>query len=193
MQQTERDLIHAIKAAFGHRRLAATTPIFESHSVEVASETIEAMARQVPWTEFPEEVLSDNPLALAFMSPAAFATFLPAYMTVSISHYCETGTLTSSLVTALTPPDAEDARRFAELAAELEAEDPTSRDDLPLDCLVDEQLLQVFHERAAELTDTERDAVRAYLEFIERAHGEDFPIFGPQQALERFWGRSAAS
>jgi len=42
-------------------------------------------------------------------------------------------------------------------------------------------------ERTAALTQAEKAAVRDYLEHVDATHGADFPVFGPRQALDRYW------
>jgi hypothetical protein len=55
----------------------------------------------------------------------------------------------------------------------------------------DNEVLQLFTERAAVLTTDEKSAVRDYLEYIQATHGADFPAFGPKQALDRYWTSAA--
>src|SRR4051812_21426089 len=95
-----------------------------SHSSEVDMRTFERLAREGSWIDVPHDFLCGNPLALAFMTPAAFARLLPAYLIVSLSRYADSGTLTSTVLTCLTPPDAADARQFQALVEDLRALDP---------------------------------------------------------------------
>jgi hypothetical protein len=169
--------------------------IFESHSDEVDMPTIERLAREGNWIAIPHDVLCASPLALAFMTPEAFAWFLPAFMVVSVASYAGSDTLTSSVITCLTPPDEADARQFEQLVEDLRALDPDLLGDEPApDSLgADAELLEQFVERAARLTLPEKAAVRDYLEYIDVAHGADFPAFGPKQALDRYWAAAARS
>lgn len=180
--------------AFWPRELSEGS-IFISHSSEVDMPTFERLARQGLSSDFPHDVLCANPLALAFMTPEAFAWFLPAFMVVSVTQYSESGTLTSTVITCLTPPDEADSRQFDQLVEEIRALDPdllgeeTGSGSLG----ADDELLAQFMERVAPLTLPEKAAVRDYLEYIEVAHGMDFPAFCPQQALDRYWAAAARS
>ena len=193
MEQTPEVIIQRIVVAFERRELPESGLVFQSHSFEVDTQIIERLARQTTWIDFPRDVLCENPLALAFMTPEAFAWFLPAYLVMSVARYAETRTLTSSLLTCLTPPDEADAREFKALVDEMHALDPDILlEEDATDALgADEELLQFVMERAAVLTQDEKVAVRDYLEYIEAAHGADFPDFGPKLALDRYWAAAA--
>lgn len=195
MERTSERIVQRIVDAFKPRELPEGDPIFLSHSSEVDMQTIERLARQTDWIDFPHDVLCDNPLALAFMTPEAFAWFLPAYLVVSVTLYSESETLTSSLITCLTPPDEADSRQFEALVEETRAldRDLLVEEPRPGSLDADDELLEHFMERAAGLNLDEKAAVRDYLEYIDVAHGEDFPVFGPKQALDRYWARVARS
>ena len=189
MMQASTDITQRIVAAFRSRKIPKGVPVFQSDYYEIDTKTLDSLAHQTPtWVELPRNVLCANPLALAFMSPEAFAWFLPAYLIISVEMYFETGTLTSSLIARLTPPDEADARQFEALVEEMRALDVDLVDESPMDHLgSDDELLQVFMERVAVLTQDEKEAVRDYLEYIDSEHGGDFPVFGPKQALDRYW------
>lgn len=187
------EVIQRIVVAFERRSLPEGAPIFRSYSSEVDTQEIERLARHTTWIDFPHDVLCDNPLALAFMTPEAFAWLLPAYLVMSVTLYSETDTLTTTLITCLTPPDEADADQFEALVEDMRALDADVH-EAPTDSLgADDELLQLFMERAAVLTQDEKAAVRDYLEYIEATHGADFPAFGPKQALDRYWKRAAPS
>ncbi|HEU4769356.1 MAG TPA: DUF6714 family protein [Pyrinomonadaceae bacterium] len=186
------EAIQHVVVAFQQRRLPEGATIFRSYSSEVDTETMERLARDTAWIDLPHDVLCDNPLALALMTPEAFAWFLPAYLVMSITLYSETDTLTTTIITCLTPPDDDDAAQFAALAQDMRALGIDDVDDSwEGSAEEDAGMLQLFMERTAALTDVEKAAVRDYLEYIDAAHGADFPVFGPKQALDRYW-RTAA-
>lgn len=186
------EVIQHIVVAFEQRRLQEGAPIFRSYSSEVDTEALERLARDTAWIDLPHDVLCGNPLALALMTPEAFAWFLPAYLVMSITLYTETDTLTTTIITCLTPPDDDDAAQFAALAEDMRALGIDDVDDTwEGSAEEDAGVLQLFMERVALLTDAEKAAVRDYLEYIDTAHGADFPVFGPKQALDRYW-RTAA-
>ncbi|NEQ96534.1 MAG: hypothetical protein F6K30_07395 [Cyanothece sp. SIO2G6] len=159
-----------------------------SSSFEVDMQTIEHLAHQTQWQNFPHDVIRENPLALAFMTPKAFAWLLPAYLNTSVTLYSETDTLTTSIITCLTPPDEADARQFETLSEETRTLDAgLLEEDLTNSLGADDELLQLFIDRASLLTQDEKAAVRDYLQYIDVSYGEDFPAFGPKQALDRYW------
>jgi hypothetical protein len=102
---------------------AGSIPSF-SPSFEVDIADARSLARQSSWIDVPHDVVRDNPLAPAFMTAEAFAWFLPVYMIVSATQYYESETLTSTLMTCLTPPDPADAREFQALVDDIHALDP---------------------------------------------------------------------
>lgn len=185
------DVIQHIVVAFEKRSLQEGAPIFQSFSSEVDTEAMERLARDTAWIALPHDVLCDNPLALALMTPEAFAWFLPAYMVMSITLYAETDTLTTTLTTCLTPPDDADEAQFAELVEDMRALGVEVDEAEAGSADQDAGVLQLFMERVAVLTEVEKAAVRDYLEYIDATHGTDFPVFGPNQALDRYW-RTAA-
>jgi hypothetical protein len=191
MAWTSERLAQRIVDAFKARELPEDDRIFLSHSSEVDARTIERLARQGSWIDFPHDVLRDNPLTLAFLTPRAFAWFLPAYLVVSATQYSGSEALTSALITCLTPPDEADSRRFETLVEETRALDPDVlvEEPGPVSLGADPEVFEYFMERFAGLNPDEKAAVRDYLEYIDAAHGEDFPVFGPKQALDRYWAR----
>lgn len=190
MARTSERIVQRIQGAFEPRELEDNR-IFVSHSSEVDMRTFERLARQSNWIDFPHGVLRDNPLALAFMTPEAFVWFLPAYMVVSVLLYSESDTLTSTLISCLTPPDEADSRQFETLVEDTRALDPDLllEEPRPVSLGADDELLEHFTERATRLNVAEKAAVRDYLEYIDAEHGGDFPVFGPRQALDRYWAR----
>lgn len=185
------DVIQHIVLAFEKRSLQEGAPIFQSFSSEVDTEAMERLAHDTAWIDLPHDVLCDNPLALALMTPEAFTWFLPAYMVMSITLYAETDTLTTTIMTCLTPPDDADEAQFAELVEDMRALGVEVDEAEAGSADQDAGVLQLFMERVAVLTEVEKAAVRDYLEYIDATHGMDFPVFGPNQALDRYW-RTAA-
>jgi hypothetical protein len=127
------------------------------------------------------------------MTPAAFAWFLPAYMVMSITLYAETDTLTTTIITCLTPPDSVDETQFTELVEDMRALGVEVDETKAGSAEEDAGVLQLFMDRVAVLTEVERAAVRDYLEYIDATHSQDFPVFGPKQALDRFWRTASPS
>lgn len=194
MEQTPEAITRRIKAAFKNRTLPRADPVFQSRSSEVDMPTMVRLAHQTTWFDFPRDVVSRNPVALAFMTPEAFAWFLPAYLVVSVTRYAETDTLTTTILTCLTPPDDADASTFQALVDDMRALGADILEEDRVDSMgADEQLRQLFMARASVLADNEKAAVRQYLEYLDATHGADFPAFGPKQALERYWAKAVPS
>jgi hypothetical protein len=191
MENVSESIIQRITLAFKWRELPEDDPIFISNYFEIDVTKIDRLARQTTWVDFPKEVLRDNPLALGYMTPNAFAWFLPAFLIISVSEYAETDTLINSILSFLTPPVEADAIEFETLVEEIQILDPDLivEDDGAEALRANDPLLQLFRDRAAVLTLDEKIAVRYYLEYLDTEHGEDFPVFSPKQALQRFWAQ----
>lgn len=177
-----------IQQAFAARRLPADDPVFTSHSPELDADLLLELV-QGEWTDLPWQALCRNSIALALATPAAFAYFLPAAMAASLAHYAKCGALTSMLLTCLTPQDDSDVETMAQLERDFEELEPGFLDEDSSSGVFakGEGEDEDFEQRIALLTGPERDAVRAYLRCLDDLHGADFPVFGPREALERFW------
>lgn len=194
LTKTAQDTIQRIANAFEDRILPNADPVFQSYTCEVDMRVMARLAHQTTWFDFPGEVVCNNPLALAFMTPEAFAWFLPAYLVRSISPYRGADSLTTTILTCLTPPDAADASTFQSLVEQLHALNADIIDEAEIDSLgPNDRLLQLFLDRASVLDDCEKAAVRDYLEYMDATHGADFPVFGPKDALDRYWTRTVES
>lgn len=195
MAQASERIAQRIVHAFKARALSPSDPIFLSYSSEVDTQTVEGLARQSNWPDFPQDVLRANSVALAFMTPEAFAWFLPACMLMSVMQYDENRALTSIIITALTPPDKADSLEFESLEDDIRALDPDAliEEPSPGSLYADDELMEYFEKRFAGLSSDEKAAIRDYLEYIDTAHGDDFPVFGPKQALGRYWAKGAWS
>lgn len=181
--------IDAIATGFARRGLPAEDPVFAAYSPELESDRLRALARQGGWRDLPWQLLCRNADALALATPEAFAYFLPAAMAASLAHYAECGALTSMLLTCLTPQDDSDVETMAQLERDFEELEPGFLDEDSASGVFaqDEGADEDFEHRIALLTGPEREAVRAYLRCLDALHGADFPVFGPREALERFW------
>ncbi len=197
MEHSPEKTIQLITDAFEHRKLQENAQIFLSHSPEVDTEIIEDLVRRDTWTNFPHQIVCDNSIALAFMTPEAFAWFLPIYMIISLNLYDETDTLTTTLITCLTPPNDAETAEFERLMKEIQSFDPDLFEDEEEEYEnalgTDDQLLQLFNERTASLTHQEKAAVKNYLEYVNITHGLDFPISGPKEALNLYWTEAVQS
>ena len=188
MQQAHIDIIERITLAFETRTLAADDPVFAAVSDEIAMEVMITHARG-RWVDIPHKALIENPMTLAFATPPAVAFFLPAFMVLSVVMHAQLDGFTASIISALTPAAAEDQTVFQALEDELRLLDPDLLgDDFgAADLAAHPAVTAHFRESAAQMDVVQKAAVRDYLLFIEAHHGADFPVFGPRQALERFW------
>jgi hypothetical protein len=194
MEERLESVLATISQAFAERGLPEGDPVFTAGSPELDSDRLATLARQCRWLDLPGELLCGNSIALALASPPAFAYLLPACMTVSLKRYPECGALTSMLLTCLTPVDESDAETMAGLEGDFERLEPgVLEESASPDVFAEtEGEREVFAARVAVLTAEEREAVRAYLRCLDEVHGDDFPAFGPRQALERFWDTGEA-
>ncbi|KTE34622.1 MULTISPECIES: hypothetical protein [unclassified Sphingopyxis] len=178
-----------IAEAFAGRGLAPGDPLFAVASPELDQDRFSGFARPGGWADIPWQALCGNAIALALATPAGFAFLLPAAMTASLAHYAECGALTSMLLTCLTPEDAGDAEAMADLERDFEALEPGFLGEGAAGGLfgADDAMQRAFVRRVALLSVPERAAVRAWLVALDDRHGADFPMFGPREALGRFW------
>ncbi|MEP9359587.1 hypothetical protein [Sphingomonas sp. KR3-1] len=189
MADRQKDILARIADAFAERGLPPDEPMFAGGAPDLDAAGLAALAQQGGWQVLPWNALCANSAALAFATPAAFAYLLPACMCASLAHYAKCGALTSMLLTCLTPQDDSDIETMAQLERDFEELEPGFLDEDSASWVFarDEGADEAFEQRVALLTGPERDAVRAYLQHLDEAHGRDFPVFGPREALDRFW------
>jgi len=143
------------------------------------------------WAGMPLEVLIENTGALAFFTPEAFRYYLPAYILVALSLYEDANTIPSDLVSALTLPTEHDTALVREVLARVPGSAVEALEEA-------DALAQFYRSGAAErrfadrvtgLSPAQATSIRKALEYLRDAYGQDFPILGPQVALERYWSR----
>lgn len=183
-------VIKLIHKAFEERKLPEDDPVFSSYSHEIEDRKMQDLAHRVPWVNIPHNIICDNPGALAYMTPHAFAYFLPAYLIISVTRFAETDTLSMSIITNVTLPNEEDADEFEELLEDLKTIDPDLADEIETPTFrVDNTIKKEYQERIDTLSMEEKIAVKEWLQFIHDVYGSYFPAFGPKQALDRFWSQ----
>ncbi|WP_010523357.1 DUF6714 family protein [Aquimarina agarivorans] len=188
MKTTPELLIQSIAHAFQHRKLPKSKSLFMSNSSEIDTQKMEQIAFETEWINFPNDILLKNSEALNFMNPEAFAWLLPAYLILSITLYSETDTLTGTIINCLTLPDDADANEFESLTKEMYAQDPEFEETNFTGSLeADKELLDFFYNRVTLFNKDEEIAIRNYLIYINEMYGKDFPVYGPKNALDRYW------
>ncbi|WP_010179369.1 DUF6714 family protein [Aquimarina agarilytica] len=187
MTLTSKKVIQDIATAFAERSLPVEDSVFFSFSSEIDTKKIITTAKTTSWLNFPHELIYSNPEALNYTTSAAFTYLLPAYLIQSIAMYSQTGILTTSILSNLTPPDQTDADQFNELLDDLSDELGIYEDSSAALMGADDEILNLFNDRVNLLNVNEKKAIKYYLLYIAEFHGDDFPLFGPKQALDRYW------
>ncbi|MEM9302732.1 MAG: hypothetical protein AAGE01_11500 [Pseudomonadota bacterium] len=185
-----RDTVLArITAAFWNRlRIPDGLTLFSSRSPEVDHESLEKCAMAGSWRDVPDQLIRDNAIAIAFASREGFAWLLPAWLLAAARESIPGAAVTTALLSCLTPPDPEDARRSAALAETMEQLEPGVGADLPVDAFAHDSAVEArFLERAGELSESELLAVRVYLEWLATEADGHYPLLGPDVALQRYW------
>ena len=184
------DVLLMINSSFRKRTLPKNYVVFFSDSQDFNKKLLENYVNQMEWYELPSGDIIKNREALAYMNPKAFAWFLPAFIITSMEKYKVSDTLTHSIITCLTPPDKIDALLFKEQLNEMrKTEQYFEETDSAASFGENDLLLNLFEERSNELNALEKAAVRDYLLYIHVNYRNDFPVFGPLQALERYWAK----
>jgi len=101
--------------------------------------------------------------SLCFMTPEAYHYYLPAYMITGIEVYYDSDLALDSAVDSLTKPEPQDGSYYRK------------------------ESLDTFRRRIGLLSNEQKKAVRVFLEYLDSEHGDDYPIWGPRTALERYW------
>jgi hypothetical protein len=153
--------------------------------------TVASALRGKDWKTIPDDVLMANRSASAFLTPAAYRYFLPAFMKLAINRYAEADTLVHDLIASMTLPRPEDIAVVERALAALGTATETGFEPL-LQAYRSGAAEQRFRARVATLNNVQRATVRHFLEHMRDAHGQDFAVLGPKEALERHWAEPAA-
>jgi hypothetical protein len=125
--------------------------------------------RRMEWQSISSETVREHATALPLFTPAAFRYFLPAYMTASLDGYYDLDVAPHSTVFNLTPPTHRAGEKWL-----------------------------FFWDRAQGLTQSEREAVAAFLEVIAEYERMDWASAGMEPPEDRvgpalkWWRESAA-
>ena len=101
------------------------------------------------WNDLRIEELARNHASLFFLTPEALRYYIPAFLIASVLHYDDSDQIPSTLLFLLNP--------FA---------------------MTDSDYQPRFRERFESLSDSERHAIRGFLEFLRDTHADDFPSSG---------------
>ena len=105
---------------------------------------------------------ADVSVALTFMSPEAFRYYLPAFLLVVAERFGEADLLVKTVISSLTP------RR-----------DQSNR-----------ALVEFVRKRLEGFTPEQREAIRLFLEYVKREHGQEY-LFGELDAALEHWKKAA--
>lgn len=108
------------------------------------------------WQNLPLEWLARNHEVVFFMTPEALRFYLPAYLIASLLHYDQAGNIPSSVMFLLELPSADDSDGQGRFQARFE---PLSR--------------------------RQREAIKAFIEYLRDEHGEAYPE--DTSPLLRWW------
>lgn len=113
------------------------------------------------WQDLKIEELAPNHESIFFMSPEALRYYLPAFLLAGVLQYENAGQIPSSLIFLLRPAGSKDPTAEAR-----------------------------FRRRFGPLSNSQRRAIRAFLEYLRDNHSEDFPTEGGEDepsTLLRWW------
>ncbi len=105
--------------------------------------------------ELQEGYKGDASACLDFMTPDAYRFYVPAYMLIALSNYNDADVIADTAINSFIPPDE-------------------SSDDM----------YQWWEQRIGGFLLEQREAIIAFLEYMQDAHAEDYPIHSPAEALE---------
>ena len=109
------------------------------------------------WRTLPLSVLRYNHQSLFFFTPAAYRFYLPAYLRATALSYGRAGNIPGSVVFSLTAPETP--------GAEMDA----------------------FLSTMTGFDAAQRSAITSFLEFMIKAHSEDFPGHELTMVMNSFW------
>jgi len=190
------ELIRVIDEAFADVTIPPDDGLLmDPSATHLEGQKIKAAFAGRDWREIQLDTLNEHRSALAFLSAAAYAAYLPAFLKASVTDYDRVDIIPNDVIATLTAPSELDLDR---IKAEAEASgrlQPLTDGEWAqvLDSLsagYHEGILErVFLERAAQFDPRQKRIIRRFLEFMRDAHGADFPDGAPQVALARYWGR----
>ena len=105
---------------------------------------------------------ADVSATLTFMSPEAFRYYLPAFLLVVAEHFGEVDVLVQTVISSITP----------------------RRDQS------DRTLVEFVRKRLEGFTLEQRQAIRLFLEYMKREHGQEY-LFGELDAALEHWKKAA--
>lgn len=124
--------------------------------------------------------------SLGFMTPFAFAYYLPAYMLATIQHYDRADLIPDNLVAAFTVPSSEDMNELLDALKGIVDEAPPSLVTYDID-----EATKRFYEIVSLFSDEQKQVIYDFLVYLAEQHGDDFCSDEPQRAISRYWNRYA--
>lgn len=116
-----------------------------------------------PWQDLTLKELVRNHESVFFMSSDAVRYYLPAFLISSVLHYAEANPIPDTLVFLLRPAETEDSKGRIR-----------------------------FESLFGSFSKPQREAIKAFLEFLRDEHGKDFPTetgTDEPSVLLQWWGR----
>lgn len=114
--------------------------------------------------ELQEGYKGDASACLAFMTPEAYRFYVPAYMLIALSNYNEADVTADTAINSFIPPDESSADMY-----------------------------QWWEQRVGGFPPEQRETIIAFLEYMQGAHAEDYPVHSPAEALtklKKYWVKS---
>jgi hypothetical protein len=130
--------------------------VYNSSGQHLECKEVAEAFRGKHWKALSLETLSHHSSGLFFLTPEAYRFYLPAYLISGSLHYDEAEGVADSVVFSLIPPSA--AKDIALYGALSEM-------------------------RIGSLSLTQRNAIRAFLQFLKEHHSEDDPLGNIDKAL----------
>lgn len=167
---------------------------------DLESTRIRETLRGYHWRDVAFDVLERLRFALPFLSTEGYRFYLPAYMVMPVIDFERAGVIADEVVRSLTPPRPSDVDRMRDVAAQHPEGQPLGAGewDEILDMASNAYASggpaeATFLERVSGFTTAQRKVIREFLQFMQEAHGDDFPGGEPGQALRRYWSSSPGS
>lgn len=155
-------LVARIEAAFSQNNYPGDDFVIPvRNSMDLEAIELRDVFRGKNWNEISTELLLSGHAALVYFTPVGFRFYLPAFMLATLFNWDTADIVPESLILELIPPSDDDPGRVK------------------------------FNERLAILTTSEKKAVRAFLEYLDKKYAEGKPPFLlPREALNKYWSRA---
>jgi hypothetical protein len=191
---TQTAVVQAIEEAFADAPYPGDENLVSDTSgTHLEAERIKSAFAGLHWRDVPSETLKQNRSALAFLTAAGYAFYLPAFMRLAVDEFEDADVIPGELIFTLTRPEELDVAALEEAAkqhSELQPFDSAEWAGV-LDSLrggyASDIFERFFADRVDQLDERQKRSVKLFLEFMRDEHGADFADSSPKRALERYW------